>query len=67
MLKEIWEEASISTYYHVMEKFSDMMLGKTTLVKYCDTGNPILTVQINGVDIPNVLVDLGATINVITS
>ena len=50
-----------------MEKFLDIMLEKTTLVKYCDIGNPILTVQINGVDIPNVLVDLRATINVITS
>ena len=36
-------------------------------VKYGDLGNPILTVQINGVEIPNVLVDLGAAINVITA
>ena len=34
-------------------------------VKYGDLGNPILTVHINGVEIPNVLVDLGAAINVI--
>lgn len=36
-------------------------------VKYGDSGNPILTIKINGVEISNVLVDLGATINVITT
>lgn len=36
-------------------------------MKYGDPGNPILTVQINEVEIPNVLVDLGASINVITT
>ena len=36
-------------------------------MKYGDPGNPVLTVQINGVEIPNVLVDLGAAINVITT
>jgi len=45
----------------------DIMLGKAMPVKYGDPRNPILVVQINGVDILNVLVDLGATINVITS
>eukprot|EP00253_Pinus_taeda_P017841 PITA_17841 len=43
------------------------MLAKSLSVNYGDLGNPILTVQINGVDIPNVLVDMGAAINVITS
>eukprot|EP00253_Pinus_taeda_P027631 PITA_27631 len=51
---------------HVMGKISDFMLGKSMPVKYGDPGNPILTVQINAVEIPNVLVDLGAAINVIT-
>lgn len=36
-------------------------------VRYGDPGNPILKLQINGVEIPNVLVDLGAAINVITT
>ena len=35
-------------------------------VKYGDRENSILTVHINGVEISNVLVDLGAAINVIT-
>jgi hypothetical protein len=52
---------------HVMGKLSDFMMGKSMPEKYGDSGNPILTVQINGVQIPNVLVDLGAAINVITT
>ena len=52
---------------HVMGKLSNFMMGKSTPVKYGDPGNPVLIVQINGVEIPNVLVDLGATINVITT
>ena len=52
---------------HVMGKLSDFMMGKSIPVKYGDPGNPVLIVQINGVEIPNVLVDLGAAINVITT
>eukprot|EP00253_Pinus_taeda_P004085 PITA_04085 len=55
-----------SLIIHVMGKISYIMLGKSIPVKYGDPGNLILTGKINGVDIPNVLVDLGATINVIT-
>jgi len=52
---------------HLMGKLSNLMMGSSMPVKYGDLGNPILTVQINGVEIPNVLVDLGAAINVITA
>lgn len=52
---------------HVMGRLSNIMLGKTIPIKYGDPGNPILMVQINGVEIPNVLVDLGAAINIITA
>lgn len=52
---------------HVMGKLLDFMMGKSIPVKYGDLGNLILTVQINGVEIPNVLVDLGSAINVITT
>ena len=51
---------------HVVGRLSDIMLGKIMPVKYEDPGNLILTVQINGVEIPNVLMDLGAAINTIT-
>jgi len=52
---------------HVIGKLSDFMMGRSMPVKYGDLENPILTVQINGVEISNVLVDLGAAINVITA
>jgi len=52
---------------HVMGNLSDIMLEKSIPVQYGDPRNPILTVQINGVDISNVQVDLGAAINRITS
>lgn len=52
---------------HVIGKLSYIMLGKSIPIKYEDLGNLILTVHINGFDIPNVLVDLGVEINVITS
>jgi len=42
------------------------MLGKTAPIKYRDQKNPIITVQVSGIDIPNVLVDLGTIIDVIT-
>jgi len=36
-------------------------------VKYEDPGNPIVIVQINGCSFPNVLVDLGVAINILTT
>jgi hypothetical protein len=42
------------------------MLGKTSLTKYDDPGNPTVTVQIGKMIIPNMLVDLWAAINIIT-
>jgi hypothetical protein len=32
--------------------------------KYNDPGNPVVTVEINGISLPNALIDLGETINV---
>jgi len=52
---------------HVMGKLSDFMMGKAMPMKYGDLRNPILAMQINEVEIPNVLVDLGTTINFITT
>jgi hypothetical protein len=45
---------------------SDLILGRQELVKYADPRNPIVTVQIQGCSFPNTLVDLGATINILT-
>ena len=36
-------------------------------IKYDDLGNLVLTIQINHIDLPNTLVDLGATINLMTT
>jgi hypothetical protein len=34
--------------------------------KYSDPGNPVVTIEINGVALPNTLIDLGETINVMS-
>ena len=52
---------------HVVGALLDLLLGKETPVKYEDPGNPIVTVQINGRSFPNALVDLGTTINILTT
>ena len=57
----------ITPTIHVVGTLSDLLLGKETHVKYKDLGNPIVTVQINGRSFPNALVDLGVTINILTT
>lgn len=52
---------------HIVGTLSDFLLGGETLIKYEDPGNPIGTVQIYGYSFPNTLVDLGATINILTN
>jgi hypothetical protein len=49
---------------HVVGDLSELMLGKTPPIKYGDPGNPIVTVTIGQTSIPHVLVDLGASINI---
>ena len=34
--------------------------------KYSDPGNPVVTIEINGVSLPNTLIDIGAVINVMS-
>ena len=51
---------------HVIGKLSELIMGKTLLAKYDDPGNPTVTIHIGDTQIPNVLVDLGADINVMT-
>ena len=47
-------------------QLSGLMLGKMILAKYLDPGSPFFYVHIDGVIVPKTLIDLGATINVIT-
>lgn len=65
--KKSVRKTKITPTVHVVRTLSDLMLGKETPVKYEDLGNPILTVQINGFSFPNALVDIGATINILTT
>ena len=51
---------------HVIGKLSELIMGKTLVEKYDDPRNPTVTVHIGNTQIPNVLVDLGAAINVMT-
>ena len=51
---------------YVMGRLSELLQGKTPLVKYGDPGNPTVTVQIDLVSISNTLVDLGVVINIMT-
>ena len=60
-------KAKTSPTIHVVGSLSDIFLGGETPIKYEDPGNPIVTVQIYGRSFPNTLVDLGATINILTT
>jgi hypothetical protein len=50
----------------VLKKLSELMMGKTTLVKYDDPWNPKITIHIGKMIIPNTLNDMGVEINIIT-
>jgi len=60
-------KTKITPTVHVVGTLSDLLLGRETPVKYEDLGNPIVTIHINGRSFPNALVDLGATINILTT
>ena len=51
---------------NVVRQLSDLMLGKVIFLKYLDPGSPVVDVHIDGVIVPNTMIDLGAVINVIT-
>jgi hypothetical protein len=50
----------------VVGQLSELMLGQTVNPKYIDPGNPVVQVYIGKTPIPNTLIDLGATINIMT-
>ena len=51
---------------NVVGHLSDIMLGKVLNPKYVDLGSLVVIVNIKSVSIPNTLIDLGATKNVMT-
>ena len=51
---------------HAVGDLSNLVLGKTPPIKYGDPGNPTVTGKIGQTSIPHLLVDLGATINIMS-
>lgn len=51
---------------HVMGKLFELMSAQTLLTKYNDLRNPMITIYINDQPIANILIDLGAAIDVMT-
>ncbi|XP_059068671.1 uncharacterized protein LOC131859137 [Cryptomeria japonica] len=51
----------------VISQLADLMLGSLAMPKYSDPGSLFIKVSIGKTTIPNTLVDLGATINVMTN
>jgi hypothetical protein len=49
-----------------MGKLSDLMMGGVLATKYSDPGSPIINVEISNTFISNMLIDLGANIDVTT-
>ncbi|XP_057861677.1 uncharacterized protein LOC131070151 [Cryptomeria japonica] len=65
-LKKVGWKKKDPTIVHALGKLANTMLGNVIMPKYLDPGSPIVSIMINGVMIQNALIDLGATINVMT-
>ena len=52
--------------FHVVSQLVDLMIGNNFTTKYVDLGNHVVYVHINNTYIPNTLIDLGVSINVMT-
>jgi len=66
-IKKSVRKTKITPIVHVVGTLSDLLLGKETPVKCEDPRNPIVIVHINVHSFPHALVDLGATINILTT
>eukprot|EP00253_Pinus_taeda_P032641 PITA_32641 len=51
---------------HLVGKIADIMMEKITMQKYVDPVSPIAKTHINGVEIPNTLINLGVVINIMS-
>ncbi|XP_059078054.1 uncharacterized protein LOC131876629 [Cryptomeria japonica] len=51
---------------HVVGQLADLMLGKVSIPKYLDPGSHLVAVVVNGIQVQNALIDVGAAINVMT-
>ena len=52
---------------HVIGEISECMTGQSRIAKYTNPGAPIVTVIINNTAIENTLIDLGSSINMMTT
>lgn len=66
-VKKSARKVKTSPTIHVLGTLSDLFLGEEITIKYEDPGNPIVTIQIYGCSFPNIVVDLEATINILTT
>jgi len=51
---------------NVIGQLFDLMLGLVILLKYLDPGSPMVDLNIIGIIVPHTLINLGASINMIT-
>jgi len=66
-IKKTRKKKKDPTTIQVIGKLASLMSTKTIVEKYIDPGIPMVTISINKFSIPNTLIDLGATINVMTT
>jgi len=50
----------------LVRRIANIMMVKTTIQKYLDLGGPLAKTHINRTAIPNTLIDLGETINIMS-
>ncbi|XP_059077911.1 uncharacterized protein LOC131876508 [Cryptomeria japonica] len=65
-LKKTGRKKKDPSTVHVVGQLADLMLGKVSIPKYSDPGNPLVVVVVNGVQVHNALIDLREAINVMT-
>ena len=65
-IKNIGRKKKDPKTIHVLGQLYDLMLDNPKIPKYVDPGSPVVTLSIQGIQVHNVLIDLGASINVMT-
>jgi hypothetical protein len=65
-LKKAGRKKKEQKIVQVKGQLANLMSTSITMEKYIDPGVPLVIISINNFSIPNTLIDLGATINVMT-
>jgi len=65
-LKRLGRKPRDTRRIHLVGKIVDIMMGKIAMQNNVDLGSPIFKTHINGIEIPNTLIDLGATTNIMS-